>query len=208
MIRVFFLLFEPGPNWDRIARRRRGFAFVLCLYLMPTIVISSLVEGWGLQRWGKWQPSFEKFKEITLNGIITFEIIQMGLFLIMVLVSALLLLKISQTFESRHNYLQAFTTMAYGFSPLFLMHLMDIGPLVHPWLSLALGILLSVWILYQGIPRVMQPDPTHTFGLFLSMIFVVIMMAGMARVLTGLYLLGIVDFHNSWLTNNFPNLFR
>jgi hypothetical protein len=85
---------------------------------------------------------------------------------------------------------------------------MDIGPLVHPWLSLALGILLTVWILYQGIPRVMQPDPVHTFGLFLSMIFVVIMMAGMARVLPGLYLLGVVDFNNSWLTNNFPNLFR
>ena len=120
MIKVFFLLFEPGATWDGIARARRGFSFILFVYLLPMIVISSAVEGWGLDRWGKWQPKFQQLKTFSNHGIVTFEAIQAALLLLMVLVSALLLLKMSQTFEHRRNYQQAFTTMAYGYSPLFL----------------------------------------------------------------------------------------
>jgi hypothetical protein len=207
MIKVFFLLFEPSATWDRIARANRGFTFILGVYLLPMIVSSSIVEGWGLANWGKWQPRYQKLKEFSLSGIITFETIQAALLLAMVLLSALLVLKISQTFENRRTYQQAFATMAYGYSPLFLAHLMDAGPTVSPWTSTIIGILLTVWILYQGIPRVLQPDPTHAFGLYLSAM-VVVLTAGIARLLTGLYLLGEVDFHNSWLTHKFPTLLQ
>jgi uncharacterized membrane protein YidH (DUF202 family) len=208
MIKVFFLLFEPGATWDGIARARRGFSFILFVYLLPMIVISSAVEGWGLNRWGKWQPKFQQFKNFSTTGIVTFEAIQAVLLLLMVLVSALLLLKISQTFEHRRNYRQAFATMAYGYSPLFLAHLLDAGRSVNPMTSAIIGILLTVWVLYQGIPRVMQPDPTHAFGLYLSAMFVVILTASIARVLPGLFLLGVVDFKNSWLTHKFPALLQ
>lgn len=209
MIRVFFLIFEPGATWERIAQARRGVAFILGTYLLPLIVLAAATEGWGLNRWGKWQPRFQKFKEFpSLNGIITFEVIQAVLLLVVVFLSALLLLKISQTFHNRRNYLDAFTTMAYGYSPVLLTRLLDAGPTVNPWTSWAIGILLAVWILYQGIPRVMQPDPTHAFGLYLSAMVVVVLTSGMARLLTALYLLGEVDFHNSWLTHKFPGLLQ
>jgi len=208
MIKVFFLLFEPSETWNRIAQARKSFAYILLGCLLPMVVTSSLVEGWGLHRWGKWQPRFQKFKEFSTADIITFETIQIGLFLAMVLLSALILLKISQTFESRRNYLQSFTTMAYGYSPLFLSHLLDVGPRMSPWTSLTMGILLSIWVLYQGIPRVMLPDPTHAFGLYLSALFVVVLASGIARVLTGLFLLGDVDFNNSWFTHKFPHLLQ
>ena len=208
MIKVFFLIFEPSATWDRIARARRGFAFILCLYLMPLIVLATAVEGWGLNRWGKWQPRFEKFKEFSRPDIISFEAIQATLLLLMVLLSALLLLKISQTFHNRGKYLDAFTTMAYGYSPVLLARWLDAGPMVNPWTSWAIGILLTVWILYQGIPCLMQPEPSHSFGLYLSGVFVVVLTSGMARLLTALYLLGEVDFHHSWLTHKFPHLFQ
>jgi uncharacterized membrane protein YidH (DUF202 family) len=208
MIKVFFLLFEPSATWDGIARARRGFSFILFFYLLPMIVISSAVEGWGLERWGKWQPKFQQFKNFSTTGIITFEAIQAVLLLLMVLVSALLLLKISQTFEHRRNYQQAFATMAYGYSPLFLAHLLDAGPTVNPMTSSIIGIILTVWVLYQGIPRVMQPDPTHAFGLYLSAMFVVVLTTSIARGLPGLFLLGVVDFQNSWLTHKFPALLQ
>ena len=210
MIKVFFLIFEPSATWDRIAQARRSFAFVLCLHLMPMIILATAVEGWGLHEWGKWQPRFQKFRDFsqTPGTIITFEVIQALLLLLMVLLSALLLLKISQTFHSRRTYLDAFTTMAYGYSPVLLTRLLDAGPMMSPWTSWAIGIMLTVWILYQGIPRVMQPDPTHAFGLYLSGMFVVVLTSAMARLLTALYLLGEVDFHHSWLTHKFPNLFQ
>ncbi len=208
MIKAFFLIFEPNVAWVRVAQARRGFAYILGAYLLPMILLAAAVEGWGLARWGKWQPKFERFKEFSTSGIITFETVQVLLALLMIFVSALLLLKISQTFESRRSYLEAFTTMAYGYSPLFLARLLDAGPTVHPTTSWVIGIVLTVWVLYQGIPHVMQPDPTHAFGLYLAAMFVVVLTSGMARLLTALYLLGEVDYHHSWLTHNFPNLFQ
>ncbi len=218
MIKAFFLIFEPSEAWDRIARARRSFAYILGVYLLPLILLVTAAEGWGLASWGKWQPRFQKFRDFTddtavstlgkYQNIITFEVIQAALLLAMVLLSALLLLKISQTFQNRRKYLEAFTTMAYAYSPLLVVRLMDAGPMVSPWTTWAIGILLTVWVLYQGIPRVMQPDPTHAFGLYLSAMFVVILTSGMARLLTALYLLGEVDFHHSWLTHKFPGLFQ
>ncbi len=206
MIKVFFLIFEPGVAWERIAQARRSIAFIFAVHLLPMIILATAVEGWGLSRWGKWQPQFQKFKEFTLGNIITFEVIQAVLFLAMVLVSAMVLRIISQTFEIRRTYRQSFTTMAYGFSPLFLMRLLDAAPMMSPWVPWALGLMLMIWILYQGIPRVMQPDPTHAFGLYLSTIIVVILTSGVARTLTALYLLGTVDFNRSYLFRNFGHL--
>ena len=209
MIKAFFLIFEPGVAWARIAQVQRGFAYILGLYLLPMIVLSSVAEGWGLYHWGKWQPQFQKVRVFPHRAeIITIEVIQAGLFLIMVLLSALLLLKISQTFENRRNFLQAFTTMSYAFSPFFVVHLFDAGRMIHPATTWLIGIALTCWVLYQGIPLVMQPDPTHAFGVYLSSIFVILLTSGLARIFTAMDLLGYVDFHHSWLTQQFPALFQ
>ncbi len=208
MIKVFFLIFEPRATWERIVRAQRGFAFVLCLFLLPMILISSAVEGWGLARWGKWQPHFQMFRDFSLNSVVSFEAVQAILLLVMVLLSSLILLRVSQTFHNRGRFIEAFTTVAYGGSPLLLAHLLDAGQMVNPWTSWTIGILLTIWVLYQGIPHVMQPDPTHAFGLYLSAIIVIILTSGMARLLTAMFLLGQVDFHHSWLTRRFPDLFQ
>jgi hypothetical protein len=209
MLKVFFLIFEPGVAWERIAQARRGYAFISVTQLLPMLLLATAVEGWGLHHWGKWQPQFQKFKEFTTANIVAFEIIQALLFLAMVLVSALVLRIISQTFENgRRSYLQAFTTMVYGFSPLFLVRVLDVAPMMSPWTTLTIGLMLTFWVLYQGIPRVMLPDPTHAFGLYLSAMIVVMLTSGIARVLPALYLLGEVDFHHSWLTHKFPSLFQ
>jgi hypothetical protein len=59
---------------------------------------------------------------------------------------------------------------------------------------------MTIWILYQGIPRILQPDPTHAFGLYLSAMMVIVLTSGLARLMTAMYLLGYMDFQHSWLT--------
>jgi len=208
MIAALFLIFNPAAAWQRVVQARRGFGYIFGIYLLPMILLATVAEGWGLVHWGKWQPKYEKFKEFSTGTVITFEVIQALLFLVMVLVSALLLLKISQTFQSRGKYCEAFTTMAYGFSPLFLTHLLNVSPNLNPATAWVIGTVLTIWVLYQGVPRVMQPDPTHAFGLYLSLVFVVILISAIARAFTAFYLLGIVDFKHSWLTHKFPTLFQ
>ena len=208
MIKAFFLIFEPGAAWDHIAQARRGIGFILTTYLLPMILLTAVAESWGLQHWGKWQPKFQMFKQFSHDTILSYELAQAVLLLLMVFVAALMLLKISQTFNGRHTYLQAFTTVAYGFSPFFLAHFLDVAPQMSPWVSWGIGIGLTVWILYQGIPRVLQPDPTHAFGLYLSSLVVVILTSAVVRILTGMYLLGYLDLQHSWLTRQLSTFLK
>lgn len=206
MIKVFFLIFEPNVAWEKIAHARRGFLFITTVHLLPLILAGTALETWGLIRSGKWQPQFQNYKLFLPQDIYSFEIVQFLLFFAMVFVIALVVYKISQTFQDRSTYLQAFTVVAYGLSPLFLFHFLDFSAAIHPVVPWLLGLGFVVWILYQGIPRVLQPDPTHAFGVYLSTVIVVVLTTALARLLTGMYLLGYMDFQHSWLARKITHL--
>jgi hypothetical protein len=206
MIKVFFLIFEPSVAWEKIVQARRGFVFITCVHLLPLILAGTALETWGLLHHGKWQSQFQMFKAFPKPEVYTFEITQFFLLFAVVFISALLVFKISQTFQDRLTFLQAFTTVAYGFSPMLLFHLLDASATMYPAVPWLLGMALTMWILYQGIPRVMQPDPTHAFGVYLSAMIVVVLTSGLARLITAMYLLGYVDFQHSWLSNKIAHL--
>ena len=61
---------------------------------------------------------------------------QVLLSLLVVFAGANLLKAIGETFHGRHTYTQAFTAVAYGLSPLFLLRLLDAFSIISPWVSL------------------------------------------------------------------------
>ena len=207
MIKVFFLLFEPGAAWDKIAQARRGFAYITVIQLLPLILLSTALETLGLGLHGKWQERFQILKRFSEQDVLTYGILQFLLSFAVVFVTALLIFKISQTFQDRLTFLQAFTTVAYGFSPMFLVRFLDYGASIHPAVTWLLGMGLTTWVLYQGIPRVMQPDPTHAFGVYLSAMIVVVLTSGLARLMTAMYVLGYMDLQHSWLSRRITHLF-
>ena len=206
MIKVFFLICEPSVAWEKIAQARRGIAFISIIHILPFLLVGTALESWGLHQHGKWQPRFDRYTNFSVPEIINFQIIQFVLMFSVVFVSAFLIYNIARTFQDRLSFRQAFTTTAYGFSPLFLTHFLDVGATVHPAVPWLLGIIGVMWILYQGVPRVMQPDPTHAFGVYLSAMIVVILTSGLARAVTGMYLLGYMDLHHSWLSRKVTQL--
>src|SRR5207247_5109358 len=90
----------------------------------------------------------------------------------------------------RHTFTQAFATVVYGLSPLFLLHLLDGLKDISPWVSWSVGIVLSIAVLYQGVPRMMEPDPSHAFGLYLMGSLLLLLTTGLARFVTAWYLQG------------------
>jgi hypothetical protein len=198
MIKVFFLIFESEVTWAKIALAGRGYAHILFTSLLPLIALATVAEGWGLLRAGKWQPRFQRVKEFSIDTVVVFEILQGALFLGMVLLSAFVLLKISRSIDGRRTYLQTFRLMAYAFSPFFLLQILNALPGNNPFTPWIIGIALTCWVLYQGVPRVMEVPPTQAFGLYLSAMIVSVLAAGVARVFTSLYLLGSVEFRLPW----------
>ncbi|HSY17346.1 MAG TPA: Yip1 family protein [Candidatus Acidoferrales bacterium] len=201
MLKVFFLLFESDVAWEKIAQARRGVAFILGVHVLPLIALATVVEGWGLMNWGKWQGSFHRTKVWTdPTTVIHFELLQAALFLAIIFLSALLLHVASAQFHGKRTYLQSFTVIAYSLGPMWLFHLLNLAPTIHPAWSWALGVAVSVWVLYQGIPRVLERDPVHAFGNYLTAISVVVLTSGLVRLFTGMYVLGYINFQHSAIT--------
>lgn len=189
MIKALLLIFDPAGTWDRIAQARRSFAFVMLVYLLPMLVIPSIIEGVGLINLGEWQQNVQRKRFFTVREAVLFEVAQTFLLLLVILVGGKMIKSLCDTFHQRHTYNQAFTTAAYGLSPVLLFRMLDVFPMT-PWLPWALGVLLMTTVLYHGVPRVMEPDPSHAFGLFLSSWLVLALATGILRFATAAFLGG------------------
>src|SRR6187551_2187991 len=117
MIKAFLLVFEPTATWERIFRAQRSFSFVLWCFLVPLLLLVSLVEGIGLHRLGKWQHDAMRLEQFELGEAVLFEAVQVVLGFVVVLVAAWLFKSLGETFHGRHSLAQTFTVAAYGLSP-------------------------------------------------------------------------------------------
>ena len=190
MIKALLLIFNTTGTWERIVLARRSLGFVLAAHLLPLLLLASAAEGYGLVHWGKWQGEIGRIKNFPIREVVVVEAGQLLLALVVVFVGANMIKSIGETFHGRHTYAQAFTTVAYGLSPLFLLRLLDAFRGTPPWVSWAIGIVLSIAVLYHGVPRMMEPDPPHAFGLFFMSALLLALVSGLARLVTASFLQG------------------
>jgi hypothetical protein len=195
MLNAFLLIFSPARTWERIADARRGIIYILITYLFPIMILTSFGEGFGLMHWGKWQGEPLHIRKLSQGEAIVFEAGQFLATFFIILLNAGLAKSVGSTFHGRHTFTQGFTAVSYGLAPLFLCRLLNAYSDVNPWLSWAIGILLSIALLYHGVPVVMDPDPAHAFGLFMITSLMLFMTTGMLELITAFYLHG-----------NFPKL--
>jgi hypothetical protein len=190
MIKALLLLFGSGQAWERVVRAQRRLVFVWLCYLTPMVLISAAAEGWGLTHWGCWQMGGRYLKKFPVGETVVYEVANVLLSFVIVFVSAKIIKSLGETFHGRNTYTQSFTLVAYGLSPLFLLRLLDAVPAIGPWTTWGIGIALSAAVLYQGVPRVMLPDPPHTFGLYFMSVVLLVMITGLSRFVTAWYLQG------------------
>ena len=189
ILNALLLIFEPIPTWERIFRSQRSLFFIFWIYLVPLLVITSAGEAYRLMHWER--PGVVKpLKPFSPAEAAVFESAQFLLSLGIVFVGAKLVKSVGETFHGRHTFTQAFTTVAYSLGPLFVLRMLDWFVGVPPWLSWPIGIVLSIAVLYHGVPRIMQPDPPHAFGLFLMSSLLLLLVSGLARFVAICYLMG------------------
>jgi len=201
MIKALLLIFEPVATWERIHRAGRSMISILLIYLLPLLGLVAVCEGYGLVHWGKWQGEsmgwfigaqgeILRLKKFPWREAAVIEAAQFLLSLIVIFTGAMIIKAIGETFRGRNTYTQAFTAVAYGLSPLFLLRLLDASSSINPWVIWSIGILLSIAVLYHGVPRMMEPDPALAFGLFFMSALVLMLVTGLARFVTEAYLRG------------------
>lgn len=197
MIKALFLILRPGPTWQQVAEAGRGLAFIFVFYLVPMLLIVAVAEGFGLVHWGVAQMNSGLIKKMSVNEAVIYEAAQSLLMILVILIGTALIKLQGETFHSRAHYKQAFTVVAYGLSPLFLIQLLNVFP-VPVWLVWSVGVLLALATLYHGVPCVMRIDPTHALGLYFMSSLVVLALTATERFFTAWYLSG----HFAPLTNS------
>jgi len=191
MIKALLLLIRPVQTWEGIDRSARSIAFILFAHLLPLILLTSVLEGYGLMQWGRKRQSGMAFVKLyELREVIVIETAQ-GLLLVgMVLLGAYAAKVFADTFHRRHTYRQAFTAVAYGCAPLITLRLGDLLTGINPWIPWAVGLVLTIAVLYHGLPCLLKPDPPHAFGLFVMTSLTLAIINAMVRVVTWSYFLG------------------
>jgi hypothetical protein len=193
MIKALMLVLDPAASWDSIVLRKRSWRTILAIYLMPLWLMAFIAEFYGLVHWGKPRGFVAQLKPLSNSQALIFEILQLGLMVLLVFVGAKLIKALGETFHGRNNFDQAFTVTAYGLGPVFTLRIFDIFPQVSGWLYWAtwgVGMALTFAILYHGIPKVMLPDPPHAFGLYLTSGVFLLMVSGLIRFLTYSFIIG------------------
>ena len=190
MIQALFLIFKPAAAWDRIVLKQHGTAFLLLFYLLPMMLLVAGAEGFGMVNWGKPQAFIHRVETFNPGVVVVYEIGRFLMMSIIVVVCAVLIKTFADTFRGRHTYHQTFTLVVYGLSPLFLLRLLDAAPGLSPWITWGIGVVLCTEVLYQGVPRVMDPDPPNAFGLYFMSSLVVVATTGLERFVTAWFLSG------------------
>ncbi len=181
MIKAFQLIFSPAVTWEKIVSANRGFFSIIFLYLLPLMLISAGIEGCSLVRLGERRGQFDYVVSISQPLALRYEITQVLLGFAIIWAGARFLQAVGTSFELPATYLQSFTTIAYGFSPIFLTRALDAIPALNTWLCWAIGALIAISVLYHGIALVLKPDQTKGFGLYLLSIVFVLFLSGLAH---------------------------
>jgi hypothetical protein len=113
-----------------------------------------------------------------------YETAEMLLMALVILAGAHFIKALGDTFHVRHTYANTLTVVIYGLSPVFLLRLLDVSPTINLWMPWAIGIMLSIKVLYTGVPRIMLPDPPDAFGLYLMSALLLTMVTALERFVT------------------------
>lgn len=190
MIKALLLILEPAVAWEKVVRAQRSIGFIVLVFLLPLLILGGAAEAYGLTRWGKARKFMAHPKLYSLGEALLYEVALILVTFLIILIAANIIKMLGETFHGRHTFTQAFTAVAYGLSPLFAARVLDAFSTLPPVVAWGIGIALSVATLYQGLPRVMLPDPPHAFGLYLMSAILLIIITGLMRFVTAWYLGG------------------
>lgn len=190
MIRAVLLIFEPVATWEKLFRTRPGVGAVFGISFFPLLLAVAALEGYGIKRWGSWQTELERMKTFPQNEAVVVAVVHLLLMTLVCFLATKVIKSMADTFHARQTYDQAFVTVACSMLPLLLFSLLNVFPFVSPWATWSVGIAFTVRALYHGIPRMMDPDPIHAFGLFIGSALVIAFATSLVRFFIYYYVRG------------------
>ena len=183
MLSSLLLIFDPANTWERIEKAQHGIARVFAVTVLPLLLIVTAVEAYSLITFGRVRNYERLARPLSVELVIRFETAAVVLNLLLLFGGAWLVKLMAEGFHRRHTYQQAFVTVAYSLTPLFLWRALNAIPNINLWITWGIGILLAISVLYRGLPRTMKPDPSNALGLYIMAALVLVLASGLSNYL-------------------------
>lgn len=190
ILKDIFVVLRPTSTWNCLVARQKGVAFVFLFYFLPMLLLLAVVEGFGLILLGRAQQAEGMHNRFAFPNVVAYEIGSILLDVSAVYVAARLIKSLANAYHARNNLSQSLLVMLYAIGPMYLVQLLNGFPDMFWWLTWLAGMLLTIGALYNGLPRILEPDPPSAMGLFVGSAVIVILLTLGKRLLTGFYLSG------------------
>jgi len=181
MIRVIEFFFAPERAWQKIVLTNQGATSAFGLALLPSMLIGSLMEGFGLVRWGERHGEVGQLMRVSQDLVISYELTHIGLGLLSVIFCAWVLHSIGLSFGIGCGFSKTLATVAYASTPIFLMWAPDGIPAIPTWICWAIGAAFAISLLYHGVAQMMRPEQTKGFGLYLVSMVLIVFFTGFSH---------------------------
>lgn len=194
MITLFKLLVSPFETWTAIVAEKRGPLRVWLTYVLPLTLVACGFEAWAVHHWGTGTGVGGGIKQVPLELAVRYGATQfMGLSLA-VFVGALLVQRVEMAFHVRITYADCVVLVGYALGPVYAARLLDAVPQVPTWLAWAVGIILMLGILYNGLPKALKIEAYGAFGIYLFAVLVLVPVTAVAHGAAVFVLRGDVGF--------------
>lgn len=160
--RIKNIVLEPKTEWPVIAPEATSPAQLYTGYAMPLAAFAAVMSFVHMSVIGVSLPFSGVFRSPIGSGLVyallAFGFGLLGLFLVALIINAL-----APTFSGIRNQRQALKVAAYSFTPAWLAALLALSPILPTLLQFVAGC-YGIYVLYLGLPILMQAPREKAFG--------------------------------------------
>ena len=180
--RVQRILLQPKSEWYVIQQEPTYPAQLYTGYIMPLAAIGPICTIIGILLFGS--SAFTALGlSLPIVPVIVGAVVQYALALVLVYVMALIINALAPTFQGQQQIYQALKLYAYSATPAWLGGIFSIIPQLA-----IIGVLIalySLYLLYLGLPVMMQSPPDKSVGYIITIIVIAIVISIVIGVIVG-----------------------
>jgi hypothetical protein len=179
------ILFNPSEEWKKIRDVECTIGKCYCGYVFIMAAIAPISGYFGTTMFG-WEIGAREAVKLSPDSALMIAIAYYLVMLVGVFSMGLMIHWMSRTYNVEQNLSRSIRLAAYTATPLFLVGIIELLPIL--WLNFVFGLpalALSVRLLYTGLPIMMEIDEDRGFLfssaiLAVGMVSLIVMMVAMA----------------------------
>ena len=197
--RIKNIILGPSAEWQVIAPEPTTASQLFVGYVMPLAVVAALIGFLRMSVLGVNSAFGGSFRAPIGTGL-TYTVLMLVSALVGVFVVGLIINALAPTFSGTKDQRQALKVSAYSLTPALVSSVLALSPILPTLLQLIAGI-YGIYVLYLGLPVMMQSPKEKAFGYTASVVICTILFGILLGVISAFAHIGGAGAHQGLLGN-------